>query len=111
MTDVPTREEHSAPVDVHEILDKLASLPISTWNYKSDDPSIRHIGPMSQDFAAAFGAGDSDKHIHIRDAMGVAFAAIQALNELVESRTRELAALKKEVSELRSQIRALSTER
>jgi hypothetical protein len=68
------------------ILQRLSKLPVQTWNYKWDDPSIRHIGPMAQDFAAAFGVGEDEKHICPVDAQGVAFAAIQALHQIVRDR-------------------------
>jgi hypothetical protein len=68
-----------APVDPQQILVKLAQVPVSTWNYISQDPAIRHMGPMAQDFYAAFGVGEDDKHITTVDADGVALAAIQGL--------------------------------
>ena len=51
-----------------------------TWNLKSQPDEIRHIGPMAQDFAVAFGVGEDDRHINCSDADGVALAAIQGLN-------------------------------
>jgi len=66
------------------ILEKVASLPMSEWDYK-DTPGIRHLGPMAQDFHAAFGLnGSDDRHISVVDEGGVALAAIQGLNEKVE---------------------------
>jgi len=56
---------------------------VSRWNYKEDTAS-EHIGPMAQDFYAAFNVGPDDKHIATVDADGVALAAIQGLNEKVE---------------------------
>ena len=66
-------------VDPSDVLARVRELPISTWNYTSDDPAVRHIGPMAQDFAALFGVGGDDRHIHPLDGQGVALAAIQAL--------------------------------
>jgi hypothetical protein len=66
-------------VDPTHMLARVRELPISTWNYSSDDPAIRHIGPMAQDFAAIFGLGADDRRIHPIDGQGVAFAAIQGL--------------------------------
>ena len=43
---------------------------------------------MAQDFYAAFGIGPDDKHITTVDEGGVALAAIQGLNEKVESGKR-----------------------
>jgi hypothetical protein len=66
-------------VDGDEILAKLAAMPVRTWNYRSEDSSVRHIGPTAQDFRAAFALGDGDKAIATVDADGVSLAAIQAL--------------------------------
>jgi hypothetical protein len=68
-----------AEVDVDAVLAGVVDLPLSTWSYRADDPRVRHIGPMAQDFAAAFGVGEDDRHIHVVDASGVALASIQAL--------------------------------
>ena len=75
------------------ILQRLSELPIQKWNYKWDDTSVRHIGPMAQDFVTAFGVGEDDKHIHPVDAQGVAFVAIQALYKIAregEEQTQRL---------------------
>lgn len=71
-------------VDPADMLQRVRDLPISTWNDTRDDPSIRHIGPMAQDFAALFGVGADDRHIHPLDGQGVALVAIQALAIEVE---------------------------
>ena len=72
------------PVNGQELLERLAALPISEWNYDFDDASIRHLGPMAQDFATAFGMGEDDRHISTSNADGVALAAVQGLNQKVE---------------------------
>jgi len=94
-------KEHIQPVDAHAVLAKLAALPIATWNYIADDPSVRHMGPMAQDFAAAFGLGEDDRHIHVIDASGVAMASLQALSELVHEQGRQIALLRAELSRMR----------
>ena len=81
-------------VDGAEVLEKLASLPISSWNYIGDDPSVRHLGPMAQDFAKAFGLGADDRLIHGIDAQGVAMVAIQALYRRVQQLEAEIAELR-----------------
>ena len=60
------------------------SIPISTWYYRSQNPSIRHIGPMAQDFHAAFKVGQDDRYISTVDENGVALAAIQELYRIVQ---------------------------
>jgi hypothetical protein len=73
-----------AEVDADATLARVRELPITTWSYLEDDPAVRHIGPMAQDFAAAFAVGEDDRHIHTVDANGVALAAIQALAARLE---------------------------
>jgi len=68
------------PVDRHDVLARIAGLPIAEWSYK-DAAGQRHIGPMAQDFHAAFGLGRNDKGIATLDSSGVALAGIQALAE------------------------------
>ena len=84
-------------VDPLVILQRLAELPIQKWNYKWDDAAIRHIGPMAQDFAAAFAVGQDDKHIHPVDAQGVAFAAIQGLYRMTREKQTQIEALKEQL--------------
>ena len=77
-------------VSAREVLDKVVDMPISTWRFKTEDDSVRHIGPMAQDFMAAFGYGVNDTHITATDADGVALAAIQGLNaKLLEDNARQ----------------------
>lgn len=109
-------KENFQPVDPASVLEKVAALPISEWNYK-DDPASRHVGPMAQDFHAAFGVGPDDKHIATVDADGVALAAIQGLNQKVEQqaaalreRDERIAKLEAELAEVKNLVRqALST--
>jgi len=94
-------KEHVEPVDAQAVLAKLTALPIATWNYIADDPGVRHMGPMAQDFAAAFGLGADDRHIHVIDASGAAIASVQALYELVQEQGRQIALLRAELSPMR----------
>jgi hypothetical protein len=83
------------PASGHKVLRKLSSVPVSTWSYRAQDDSIRHIGPMAQDFYRAFGVGEDNKHISSVDADGVAMAAIKGLNRKVERLQRKVASLEK----------------
>jgi hypothetical protein len=91
-SDRATKEEFER-VDGQKLLASLAALPISTWSYKADRGSIRHIGPMAQDFAAAFGVGNDNRSIGTLDADGVALAAIQALYLEVQELRKRVAEL------------------
>ena len=99
------------PVDGRTVLDKLTSMPLSTWRYKAQAPEVRHLGPMAQDFHAAFGVGEDERHISSVDADGVALAAIQGLNEKVESGKRKaetrMEQLEKENVELKARLGVL----
>ena len=93
-------KENFAPIERHEILVRLADISVESWNYKFQSPTIRHIGPMAQDFAAAFGVGEDDKHINMVDAFGVALASIQALYEMVKEKDAKIIALERRLKEL-----------
>lgn len=93
-------KEHFAPVDARQVLDKVDTLPITEWNYKRGDTS-RHIGPMAQDFKAAFNLGIDDKRIATVDEGGVALAAIQGLNKKLES---ELKTRDAEIADLKTRL-------
>ena len=73
----------AVPVSSNEILERLAALPVSVWTYGFDNDSVRHLGPMAQDFASAFGLGDDNTKIDLIDANGVTMAALQALHRRV----------------------------
>jgi len=94
-------KENFAPVDGQEVLARLTDLPITTWNYKAEDPSIRHMGPVAQDFYATFGLGQDERHTASLDASGVALAAIQALYERSQALEAENVALREQVTALR----------
>jgi hypothetical protein len=60
---------------------------------------------VAQDFHSAFGLnGEDDRHISMVDQGGVALAAIQGLNEKVETRTEKLEA---ENADLKSRLERL----
>jgi hypothetical protein len=96
------------PVDGQEILRRLMSVPIETWSYRAQDPSIRHIGPTAQDFHATFGLGTDDRYISTVDEEGVALAAIQELYRIVQ---RQNPALGPTATEQRQAEKIASLER
>jgi len=100
-------KEQFKPINGREVLDKVARLPISEWQYKAQGDA-RHIGPMAQDFREAFTLGHDEKHISMVDESGVALAAIQGLNEKLEEKTQEVEALKKSVAALTELVRKLA---
>lgn len=102
-------KEQFKPVNAREVLDKVARLPISEWQYKTVGDA-RHIGPMAQDFREAFALGRDDKHITSVDADGVALAAIQGLNEKLEEKSREVETLKKSLASLTELVNKLAAQ-
>ena len=96
-------KDNLALVDGRDILARLAGIPITTWNYKAQDPSIRHIGPMAQDFYAAFQVGGDDTHITTIDADGVALAAIQGLYAETQALKAENASQQEQIDMLRQE--------
>ncbi len=94
-------------VEGREILERLAQVPISSWNYKTEGASIRHIGPMAQDFRGVFGVGKDDKSIYNVDANGVALAAIQGLYQVVKEKDELIAAQQRQIAALEARLAAL----
>jgi hypothetical protein len=110
------RKENLMPVDTQELLARLIEIPITTWNYQAQDPSIRHVGPMAQDFNTLLPGlgGEGEEYINTLDANGVALAAIQGLhakNQALEAEVSMLktknATLKKDLNNLEARVTAL----
>ncbi len=99
-----TLKDNFVAIDPKAVLDRVALMPISEWSFKGED--IRHIGPVAEDFQAAFGFGQVGKGLSLTDTNGVALAAIKGLQA-------EIQELKKTVEEqsrlLQRQQRLLQT--
>ena len=95
-------KENVEPIDGRTVLQGVAGLPIATWNYETQDEWIRHMGPMAQDFRTAFGLGSNERTIGTVDADGVALAAIQGLNTVVEEQETHIVALEERIVALES---------
>jgi hypothetical protein len=100
-------KENFSHVSAAHILEKVAQLPLSEWSYKTDS-ATRHIGPMAQDFYAAFNVGTDEKHIAPIDEGGVALAAIQGLNQKLTEKDAEIQQLKQSVNELKQLVQTLA---
>lgn len=101
-----------AGIDTGRVLDGVLAMPVTTWQYITQKADIRHMGPMAQDFYAAFHLGEDERHIPEVDEGGVALAAIQGLNKKLEAENAslhgELAALSARVDALTSATHAAS---
>jgi hypothetical protein len=100
-----TFKDGFAHVDALNVLEKVVAMPVQTWFYKGDHDEGRHMGPVAEDFAQAFGLGNDEKHVGSVDEAGVAFAAIQGLNRKVETAN---AGLKSENAKLHQQVEELA---
>jgi hypothetical protein len=103
-----TLKEAFEAIDPRAVLAAVATLPIERWSYRGE--TARHLGPMAQDFAAAFGLGPDDRHIFPLDAAGVALAALQGLHGLVQVQGAQLERLARELAALRGETAALRVE-
>lgn len=83
------RKENFATTSAEEILEKIAALPVYSWNYKAEDSSVVHVGPMAEDFYDIFhlGGENGNKNISTIDPAGIALAGIKALNEKLARQT------------------------
>jgi hypothetical protein len=100
-------KEGFAAIKPAEVLAKVAALPITEWKYKVEAEGTEHLGPMAQDFHAAFGLnGTDDKHIATVDEGGVALAAIQGLNQKLNEKDAEIQDLKARLEKVEQLINA-----
>ncbi len=96
------------PVDAREVLDKLAAIRVQRWNYKWEkDTDTPNIGPMAQDFVAAFYPGRDDKRISTLEFDGVELAAIQGLNIKLNQKGEEVKILRRENELLAEHLKKL----
>ena len=98
-------KERFEAVEPRAVLAGVMTLPIERWSYTGEP--VRHLGPMAQDFAAAFRLGADDRHIFPLDATGVALAAIQGLHAVVQAQATRLEALERELMTLRGETASL----
>jgi hypothetical protein len=80
---------------------QISKLPIYTWIYKNQpDKSVRHVGPMAQDFHKLFGRdlslnGQDNKTINQGDLMGITLVGVKAViheNEALKAKVADLEA-------------------
>jgi trimeric autotransporter adhesin len=105
------RKENFAAVDGEDILRRLRGVPVSSWNFMAEGRDVRHIGPMAQDWHAAFGLNDDPLTINQGDFDGVNLAGVQALDRRTEAQRTRIEALEAEIAALREMVRALLAER
>jgi hypothetical protein len=65
------------------------------------------MGPMAQDFYAAFALGPDERHIAPLDANGVALAAAQELYQIARAQETQIAQLAQQNADLAARVAAL----
>ena len=80
-----SKKENFQPVDGEEVLRKIRQFNLTSWNYIGQDAkTLRHYGPMAQDFYEAFGHDTigtvgTPTAINSGDMAGIMMIAIKAL--------------------------------
>src|SRR5215216_418837 len=85
------------------VLSRLQNIEVSTWNYISEGRTVRHMGPMAEDFYKAFQLGTGNTSIGLQDLTRVSLAAIKELNQptdQLQQKTVEVEQLREQVNQL-----------
>ncbi|HEU0302732.1 MAG TPA: tail fiber domain-containing protein [Longimicrobium sp.] len=102
------RKEHFLSVDGEDVLSRIRGLPVTTWRYIGEENrSVRHIGPMAQDWDRAFGFSGDSTTINTGDFDGVNLAAIQALERRTAAQAAEIQSLRTNLAASREENAAL----
>jgi hypothetical protein len=96
-------KENFLTVSGADVLSRLKGIEVSIWNYISEGRTVRHMGPMAEDFFNAFQLGTGNTSIGVQDLTGVSLAAIKELDQ----RTNELRQKTAEVEQLRDEVNQL----
>lgn len=98
--------------DDEAILETVCSMKMKRWQYLDDPSQAEHIGPIAEEFHAAFGVGSNEKRLASMDVAGVALASVRALNEKLETENQKLEAqneaLEARLARLEQLVRGLS---
>ncbi len=93
-------KENFTDIDGSELLERVASLSVTMWNYKREGDEVKHIGPVAQDFHAVFGVGDDDRTIAPMDAAGISLASVKELYRRACEQEKEIERLSARIEEL-----------
>lgn len=96
-------------LDGERVLGQLAAMQIQRWRYRNT--SDWHVGPTAEDFHAAFHLGPGPTTISTVDADGIGLLAVQALERRTAELREENAALRAELTALRSLVDRLASAR
>jgi trimeric autotransporter adhesin len=105
------RKENFVWLDGEDVLRRLRNVPVAAWNFIDSESGARNVGPMAQDWHAAFRLNPDSLTINQADFDGVNLAAIQGLDTRTERQAERIRALEAEVAELRTLVQQLVAER
>jgi trimeric autotransporter adhesin len=94
-TSSQTKKEDFSDVDGLELLQKIQQMSVRKWKYKGTNEY--HIGPVAEDFYKLFGLGMDDKGISTVDPAGIALAAIQEQQRIIEKQNEQINQLQKRI--------------
>jgi hypothetical protein len=100
------RKENITTLDTEEYLNRLDGIEVYEWSYIAQDSSIRHIGPMAQDFYKTFELGTDSTTINSGDFDGVNMLLLKALDnkmDVLELQEAELIEMRQQLEELKAQ--------
>lgn len=96
------------PLDAADVLQRVRDLEVTRWNYRNDAQQTEHIGPMSQDFNAAFNVGERSDRLALLDVNGVTVVAIQELARQLDERDQRIRDLETKLDALQAATATLA---
>ncbi len=92
------KKENFSNMNTTDLLQKIQNIRIQKWKYKGT--SEYHIGPVAEDFYKLFGLGTDDQGISTVDPSGIALAAIQEQQRMIEKQNELIMRLEKRIEML-----------
>jgi hypothetical protein len=97
-------KENFTPLDPEDFLRKIDQLEVTRWNFKAEGTSVKHIGPVAEDFTRIFALGTDERSISMIDEVGVSLAGIKALSGKIKTQQKKIKELQAELKYLESQF-------
>jgi hypothetical protein len=86
------------------LINKVLNLPIYKYNYKYQNPSIKHIGVMAQDWKKAFDLGEDDNFIYDIDENGVCISLLKYLISESKKNKKQINTIKKYYNKIQNYL-------
>jgi hypothetical protein len=93
-------------LDSRLLLARLEQMPVQRWRYRDAPEQQRHIGPVAEDFHAAFEVGADPRYLAPADVAGVALASVKALQVELGERDRRISELEARLAALEARLAA-----